>query len=105
MDTSELPLWQRRNWSTEVSTAPQLLADLADDADEDVRVGVAQNVWTPPDVLARLAGDRSARVRAGVAGNRMTPPEVQDRLAGEPTIESDDEPPSDSALDSGSVPG
>ena len=83
VDISGLPLWQRQNWSIELSTAPRLLADLAEDEDVSVRVGVARNVWTPADVLIRLATDRSDEVRAGVAGNPKTPIEALGRLVGD----------------------
>lgn len=81
MDLSGIPAWQRRNWSTEVSTAPRLLAALADDDDVDVRTGVAENYWTPAEILTRLARDRSSAVRLAVAANRRTPSVVQGQLA------------------------
>jgi hypothetical protein len=83
VNLSELPLWQRRNWSAEVSTAAPLLAELAEDDDTLVRAGVAENVWTPPDVLIQLATDRAELVRLGVAKNRRTSPEVLARLGGD----------------------
>jgi hypothetical protein len=81
MSLSGVPLWQRRNWSTGVSTSSRLLAALAADSDVSVRVGVAENYWTPPEVLAQLARDRSDRVRAAATKNPQTPPEVWEQLA------------------------
>jgi hypothetical protein len=81
MDLSEIPLWQRRNWSSGVSTSSRLLAALAEDGDVSVRVGVAENYWTPPEVLEQLARDRSEAVRAAVVENRRTQHEGRDESA------------------------
>lgn len=88
MDLAGIPLWQRRNWSSDVSTAPNLLAELARDRDEAVRTGVADNEWAPPEVLRALATDQAEAVRSAVAANRRTPPDVLVDLAGDgsPTV-------------------
>ena len=81
MDLSEIPLWQRQNWSSGLSTSSQLLTALAADVDVSVRVGVAENYWTPSEVLEQLARDGSEAVRAAVVENRRTRPEGRDQPA------------------------
>lgn len=85
VDLAGIPLWQRRNWSSDVSTAPNLLGELAGDEDASVRAGVAANEWAPPDVLRSLATDPADAVRVEVAANRRTPPDVLGELAGDTT--------------------
>ncbi len=67
-------------------TSPEVLAGLASDGVATVRNGVAHNLNTPTEVLARLAGDTDAEVRWGVAGNDHTPPEILARLAGDKEV-------------------
>ena len=62
------------------STDPEVLVRLANDADEDVRWHVAENLNTPTDVLAQLANDEDEWVRKYVAGNPNTPPDVIKQL-------------------------
>jgi len=69
-----------------LSIAPrEVLEQLAQDPDVDVRTGVARNPNTPPPILIHLAQDPSTHVRWGVAGNVNTPPDVLARLAKDPS--------------------
>lgn len=63
------------------STPSEVLANLAEDDDEVVRVGVAYNPTTSPEVLLRLAGDADWSVRLAVVRNPRTPPEAYTILA------------------------
>lgn len=60
---------------------PKELAQLANDEDEDVRAGVAENSNTPAGVLAQLANDEDAFVKRHVGSNPSTPAEVLAQLA------------------------
>jgi hypothetical protein len=55
------------------NTSPELLAKLADDPYNEIRILVAGNVSTPRATLEKLAGDDDWWVRAQVAGNPSTP--------------------------------
>ena len=66
----------RRKISININTPPEVLAYLANDKDEWVRIGVAWNKNTPPEVLAKLVEDVDRGVRRGVARNKNTPPEI-----------------------------
>ncbi len=68
-------------------TSPEVLSGLAKDKIEAVRNGVAHNQNTRPEDLSCLAGDKSMEVRRGVAGNDQTPPEVLRRLASDLIVE------------------
>ncbi len=68
-------------------TPPAILALLAGEAEETIRVGVAWNKNTPAEVLARLATDRYAPVRNAVTHNLNTGIEDLERLAGDEDVE------------------
>jgi hypothetical protein len=57
-----------------------LLEDLSQDPDSDVRMWVACNPMTPRPVLVQLAEDPVVFVRRGVAQNRSAPTTVLARL-------------------------
>ena len=57
-----------------------LLEDLSQDPDGDVRMWVACNPMTPKPVLSQLAGDPVVFVRRGVAQNSNTPTLLLARL-------------------------
>jgi len=63
------------------STPPEILAELAKDKDEFVRINVAGNPETPPEILVELAKDIDKYVRIRVAYNPNTPPESLVELA------------------------
>lgn len=62
------------------TTVMEELSALAYDPDEQVRIGVAQNVNTTPDILTLLAADMDVTVCASVAGNSNTPGETLSRF-------------------------
>ena len=53
-----------------ITTPPEVLAILADNADVNTRVAVAKNLRTPSGALAKLSNDQSERVRAGAVWNK-----------------------------------
>lgn len=65
-------------------TPPEVLLELAADADGEVRACVARNPRTPPEALARIAAaeDSDYYTLEMVAANPRTPEEVLERLAG-----------------------
>ena len=71
----------KRNLLESQSTAPEVLEELAEDEDADVRYGVAGNPNTPAEVLMKLAEDEDKWVRQEVAYNRSTPVEILRKLA------------------------
>jgi hypothetical protein len=103
MDLYRAPLWQRRNWSTSVSTSSELLTGLAADSDISVRAGVADNCWTSPELLEQLALDHSEKVRTAVARNRRTPPEVRDQLRRDNEVTISEEASTDPTSRAGDV--
>ena len=60
-------------------TPPHLLAHLADEANEDVRIALASNPSTPAMILARFAEDD--RLLGALAGNAALPTYLLLRLA------------------------
>ncbi len=62
-------------------TAPQTLAQLAEDYHENVRKAIAANPNTPTDVLGKLVGDRTVEVRMTLAKNPATPASALIQLA------------------------
>jgi hypothetical protein len=79
------------------NTPPEILAQLAQHENKNVRAHVAVNPSTPPEALAQLAQDESGHVRYDVARNPSTPAEVLTKLAqdeGELTVDAVAENPS-----------
>ena len=70
----DMTLRRRVNAAKNLRTTPAVLAALAEDEDDIVRRGVAQNLSTPTDVLVVLADDEAAR--RVVALNPNTPVDV-----------------------------
>jgi hypothetical protein len=64
----------------------ELLGNLAQDPDIDVRMWVACNPTTSELVLGRLAGDPIVFVRRGVAQNTNTPMTLLTRLSDDPDV-------------------
>lgn len=62
-------------------TPAPVLADLAGDAEEEVRRAVAQNPRCPADVLSTFAGAESMRIRCAVAAHADCPPRPMAVLA------------------------
>lgn len=71
----------RRLRAMDRSTPPEVLAQLANDEDKEVRGWVANNPNTSAEVLAHLASDDSWQVRAWVAGNSNIPVKILTQLA------------------------
>lgn len=65
----------------DLTTPASVLAELAVDAPEDVRIKVAANPSTPATTLAELAEDESSRVCCQVAANPSTTAKVLDDLS------------------------
>ena len=63
------------------STSPEILKELAEDEDDDVRWEVAKHPRTPAEALRKLAGDGDMWVRIAVSRNPSTPVEVLMKLA------------------------
>ncbi len=63
------------------STLPDILAELATDANADVRLVVVHNDYIPSEVLTDLATDEDWRVREAVATHDRTPPDVLATMA------------------------
>ena len=63
------------------STSPEILKELAEDEDDDVRWEVAKHPRTPAEALRKLAEDGSMWVRSAVSRNPSTPVEVLMKLA------------------------
>lgn len=71
----------RWNVARNPSTPADILAELANDEDDDVRGAVAENPNTPADILAELANDEEVYVRYIVAANPNTPADTLAELA------------------------
>ena len=63
------------------NASPEVLEELTEDEDEEVRREVAYNPRTPAEVLRKLAEDKDEEVREEVAYNSRTPVEVLKKLA------------------------
>ena len=63
------------------STSPEILKELAEDEDDDVRWEVAKHPNTPAEVFMKLAEDENRFVRSAVTRNPSTPVEVLMKLA------------------------
>ena len=63
------------------STSPEMLEELAEDEDDDVRWEVAKHPRTPAEALRKLAEDGGMWVRSAVSRNPSTPVEVLMKLA------------------------
>lgn len=66
----------RRATARREDVTEKLLTRLSQDADEEVRLLVAQHPETPSDYLIKLSKDGSPQVRRAVAQNENTPQEV-----------------------------
>jgi WD40 repeat protein len=80
-DPSALSREQRMKVASDIYTRGEILSELANDRDPDVRRAVAGNRNTPISILDRLANDEDLDVRRAIAGNRSTPPEILEILA------------------------
>ncbi len=58
-----------------------LLRDLLNTGDREVRLRLAENPTSPIDVLVQLAEDSDPEVRASVGCNKSTPRQIVERLA------------------------
>ena len=65
------------------NASPEMIEELAEDEDKDVRKEVVYNPKTPVEVLRKLAEDEDKDVRKEVAYNPKTPVEVLRKLAGD----------------------
>ena len=63
------------------NASPEMIEELAEDEDADVRYGVAQNSHTPAEVLRKLAEEENPFVRKQVAWNCAIPIDVLEKLA------------------------
>jgi hypothetical protein len=87
-EVAEDDWYAREAAAADPATAPEILAELAQDGDGSIRGAVARNPATPGEVLAELARDpMSSSVRAAVADNPATPADILDLLSRD---ESDD---------------
>ena len=65
------------------STSPEMIEELAEDEDDDVRGEVAKHPRTPAEALRKLAEDGGMWVRSAVSRNPSTPVEALRKLAGD----------------------
>ena len=63
------------------NASPEMLEELAEDKDWEVRYGVAENPNTPAEVLMKLADDKDENVRYELARNPKTRVEILRKLA------------------------
>ena len=63
------------------NASPEMIEELAEDEDKDVRKEVAYNPKTPVEVLRKLAGDENEHVRWGAIRNPNTPADILRELA------------------------
>ena len=63
------------------NASPEMIEELAEDEDKDVRKEVAYNPNTPVEVLRKLADDENEHVRWGAIRNPNTPVELLRKLA------------------------
>lgn len=63
------------------NASPEMIEELAEDEDKDVRKEVAYNPKTPVKVLRKLAGDENEHVRWGAIRNPNTPADILRELA------------------------
>ena len=76
--------WNVRYGVAVNSNAPtEVLRKLAEDDESTVRTAVARNPRTPVDILMTLAGDESGLVKMEVAENPSTPVDILTKLAGD----------------------
>jgi hypothetical protein len=77
--------WLR--WMAANTEDKEVLENLSQDPDTDVRMWVACNPMTPRLVLDKLAGDPVVFVRRGVAQNSSIPAHLRIRLNDDPDIQ------------------
>ena len=65
------------------NASPEMIEELAEDEDKDVRKEVAKNPNTPVDILRKLAGDGDRFVKNAVLKNPNTPVDILRKLAGD----------------------
>ena len=63
------------------NTSPEMIEELAEDEDPEVRYEVAKHPNTPADILRKLAEDANWKVRYEVAMNPKTPVDILKKLA------------------------
>ena len=63
------------------NTSPEMIEELAEDEDADVRYAAAENPNIPTEVLMRLAEDEDRYMRSAVSRNPRIPAEVLKKLA------------------------
>lgn len=73
--------WDRQKAAAHLECPVEVLKELAQDENRDVRRAVAENSKIPLDVLEILAQDEDFAVRAAVAENPATPLVVLERLS------------------------
>ena len=72
---------ERRELARNKNAPVEILAELANDDDWEVRKEVGRNKNSPAVILEKLAGDDDWRVREGVAWNEKASGEVLEKLA------------------------
>ena len=80
-DVEFLKKYGKLNLLENNNASPEMLEELAENEDKDVRETVAENPKTPVELLKKLAGDRDLVVRHNVALNTSTPVDILMKLA------------------------
>ena len=71
------------NLAKSKNASPEMIEELVEDEDEDVRYAAAENPNAPAEVLMRLAEDEDRDMRSAVSRNPRIPAEVFKKLAGD----------------------
>jgi hypothetical protein len=76
MNVIDIDWWRRYELATQ-SPQGEILNNLADDVDIDIRHRVARNLNTPAKTLTKLAKEKNEVIRRAVANNPNTPEAVK----------------------------
>ena len=71
------------NLAKSKNASPEMIEELVEDEDEDVRYAAAENPNAPTEVLMRLAEDKDRYMRFAVSRNPRTPVDILTKLAGD----------------------
>ena len=82
-EVESLSIRRRKKLAKNPNTSEEVLQQLAQDENQDVRWEVAKNPNTSEEVLQQLARDEIVQVRAGVGFNSNTPVALLQQLASE----------------------
>lgn len=82
MSLQKLSFIEKFTLASNVNTSPEVLTQLAEDNNDNVRERISSNPNTPPKVLTKLSEEVLWKIKSRVANNPSTPSEVLRKLSG-----------------------